>query len=293
MGQDPLLPSAEDLSGTPVTEIQGSLPDLNDVSLFEITIKELRFFGYNSQCRPFWDPGHRAVSVRLDGTGVYFNDDIDGGNTPSCLPSSDLTNPCETPASGLGPVAPGIYYLGIARSEDGPLDASNNEIFTNLSPTDVVGPNAGVGLAAWDDGAFTQPTDLVNYDIDLAGTTPKPATWALSAGALLAIAMFRRRSSAADAAQKSNAASVDETRAFAGIDAGFIPNLSCVARRLPQWFCGHARPCCACSGKSEDDLCRCEDRPAGSRPSLSPCSPTGSTRRAPGILRAPYIASSS
>jgi hypothetical protein len=196
-GAGPLLPSAEDLSGTPVTEIQGSLPDLNDVSLFEITIMNpFDFSAITVNAGPFGIPDTELFLFDSTGLGVYFNDDIDGGNTLSCLPSSDLTNPCETPASGLGPVAPGIYYLGIARSEDGPLDASNNEIFTNLSPTDVVGPNAGVGsLAAWDDGAFTQPDfDLVNYDIDLAGTTPEPATWALSAGALLAIAMFRRRS---------------------------------------------------------------------------------------------------
>jgi hypothetical protein len=197
-GAGPLLPGAEDLSGTPVTEIQGSLSsDPNDVSLFKIDIMNpIDFSAITVDAGPFGIPDTELFLFDSTGLGVYFNDDFSFSNTLSCLPSSDLTNPCATPASGLGPVAAGIYYLGITRSANGPLDASDNEIFTNSLSTDVVGPNAGVGaLAGWDGGAFTQPNfDLVNYDIDITGTTPEPATWILSGGALLAIGMFRRRS---------------------------------------------------------------------------------------------------
>jgi hypothetical protein len=197
-GAGPLLTSAENLSGTPVTEIQGSLSeDLTDVSLFEIDVVDpSQFSAMTVSAGPFGIPDTELFLFDSTGLGVYFNDDISGSDTLSCLPSADLANPCPTPASGLGPLAAGIYYLGITRSADGPLDALNNEIFSNVLSTDVVGPNTGVGaLAGWDNGAFTQPDfDLVNYDILITGTTPEPATWILSAGTLLAFGMFRRRS---------------------------------------------------------------------------------------------------
>ena len=202
-GAGPLLPSAEDLTGTDVTEITGSLStDPNDVSLFEIDIiNPVDFSAMTVDAGPFAIPDTELFLFDSTGLGVYFNDDISGANTLSCLPSSDAANPCQTPAAGLGPSASGIYYLGIARSANGPQDASSNEIFTNILSTDVVGPNAGAGpLAMWDDNAFTQPNfDLVDYDILITGTTPatpstpEPATWVLSAGVLLAIGMFRRR----------------------------------------------------------------------------------------------------
>jgi hypothetical protein len=195
-GAGPLLSSAEDLSGTGVTEIQGSLPGELDVSLFEIDILSPSDFSATTiDAGPFGIPDTELFLFDSTGLGVYFNDDISFSDTLSCLPSSDLANPCPTPAAGLGPEAPGIYYLGVTRSENSPLDASAADIFTNSLSTDVVGPNAGVGvLAGWDNDVFTQPDDFdyVNYDIVITGTTPEPATWILSAGALLAIGMFRR-----------------------------------------------------------------------------------------------------
>ncbi len=195
-GAGPLLPGAEDLSGTTVTEIQGSLTYPDGVSLFEINIVNPADFSAETvNAGPFGIPDTELFLFDSTGLGVYFNDDISGGNTLSCLPSSDLANPCLAPAAGLGPLSAGIYYLGVAYSADGPLDASSNEIFTNVLSTDVVGPNAGVGaIADWDNFVFTQPnSDIVNYDIDITGTTPEPSTWILSAGALLAIGMFRGR----------------------------------------------------------------------------------------------------
>jgi MYXO-CTERM domain-containing protein len=196
-GAGPLLPDAEDLSGTGVTEIQGSLSsDPTAVSLFEIDIMNpLDFSAFTVDAGPFEIPDTELFLFDSTGQGVYFNDDDSAGDTLSCLPSADLTNPCATDADGLGPQTAGIYYLAITRSADGPLDASDNEIFTNVLSTDVVGPNSGVGaLAGWDDGAFTQPNfDLVNYDILLTGTTPEPATWILAASALGIAGLLRRR----------------------------------------------------------------------------------------------------
>jgi hypothetical protein len=196
-GAGPLLPSAEDLTGTYVTEIQGSLTtDPTSVSLFEINIlSPLDFSAMTVDAGPFGIPDTELFLFDSTGAGVYYNDDISDSDTLSCLPSSDAANPCPTSAAGLGPESPGIYYLGIARSADGPLDASDNEIFTDFLSTDVVGPNDGVGpLAAYDNGAYTQPNyDLTDYDILLTGTVPEPATWTLLAGALLAAGIFRKR----------------------------------------------------------------------------------------------------
>jgi PEP-CTERM motif len=123
--------------------------------------------------------------------GVYLNDDVSGSNTMSCLPSASLSNPC--PASGI--VLPGgTYYLAISRSANYPLDIFGNEIFNPLSSTDLVGPSSTNPFGSWDGGSFTSPdTDLVNYEIDLTGTVPEPATWLLTAGAVLALGRFRRR----------------------------------------------------------------------------------------------------
>jgi hypothetical protein len=197
-GAGALLPGAEDLSGVNVTEIQGSLTtDPTSVSLFEIDIlNALDFSALTVDAGPFGIPDTELFLFDSSGAGVYFNDDIGGGDTLSCLPSADSANPCPVLAPGLGPVTAGIYYLGIVRSADGPLDGVPNEIFSNLLSSDIVGPNSGVGpLAGWDNGAYTQPNyDLRNYDIILTGTTPaapEPATWILTAAALLAAGSLR------------------------------------------------------------------------------------------------------
>jgi len=96
---------------------------------------------------------------------------------------------------GLGPLAPGDYFLAITRSANYPVDSGSNEIFSPVFSTDVVGPNGGVGpIAGWDGFSFTSPdTDLVNYDIFLSGTVPEPATWLLVGSAGLVLLLLRRR----------------------------------------------------------------------------------------------------
>jgi hypothetical protein len=200
------LPStAQDLTGTYVTEIQGTLSgaDSSDVNVFALDILDAgEFSAITVDAGPFGVPDTELFLFDSAGNGVYFNDDIDGSNTLSCLPSSDpLTNPCPATSGGLGPLTPGEYYLAITRSFNGPLDALFNEIFTNSSSTDVVGPNPGVGpVAGWDLNGVASPNfDLVNYDILLTGTTPEPATWSmfgLAGVAMAAFGLYRRRRTA-------------------------------------------------------------------------------------------------
>jgi hypothetical protein len=199
-GAGELPGSAEDLTGTPVSEIQGSLSnsDPNDVSMFALDIVNPGdFSALTVNAGPFGIADTELFLFNSSGDGVYFNDDISGSNTLSCLPSADAFNPCPTGSGGLGPLSAGTYYLAITRSANGALDGLSNEIFTNVLSTDVVGPNSGVGaIAAWDGNAFTNPnSDMINYDIVLTGTstsTPEPATGLLLSGALIGLAALRR-----------------------------------------------------------------------------------------------------
>jgi hypothetical protein len=190
-GAGPLPGSAEDLSGFQVGEIQGSLSgtDPNDVSVFALNILNAAdFSAMTINAGPHGIPDTELFLFNSAGSGVYFNDDISGSDTLSCLPSSDAFNPCPSASGGLGPLADGLYYLAITRSFNGPVDNLFNEIFTNRLSTDVVGPNAGVGaIAGWDGTGNASPNfDSINYDIVLSGTdTPEPATWTMVLGAAL------------------------------------------------------------------------------------------------------------
>jgi hypothetical protein len=196
-GAGPLPGSAENLTAASPTEIVGTLNGVNqnDVSMFEIAIMEPFFFSAMTV-----DPGSFGIPDTVLslfdslGHGVYLNDDISGSSFFSCLPSG-AANPCPTGRAGTGPLLAGTYFLAISRSANYPLDALNNEIFSTVFSTDVVGPNSGVGpIKQWDGNAFAgADTDLVKFDIVLTGTVPEPATWMLTAAAGLAFALLRRK----------------------------------------------------------------------------------------------------
>ena len=197
-GAGSLPATAQDLTGLFPTEILGTLDgtNSNDVNVFEIDIlNPVDFSAITVDAGPHSVHDTELFLFDSAGFGVYFNDDIDFINTLSCLPSSDAGNPCPNPAGGLGPLTAGTYFLAITRSFNSPLDALGNSIFTNSSSADVVGPNAGAGaIASWDDSGNADPDfDSIHYDIQLAGTTPEPATWTMLAGAGLAGLFIARK----------------------------------------------------------------------------------------------------
>lgn len=188
--------TAQDLTGLYPTEIVGTLSGTNpnDVNMFKFDIMQPFDFSAITVPTILGVPDTVLSLFDSSGVGVYLNDDISGSNTLSCLPSSDASNPCPTPAGGLGPLAPGVYYLAISRSANYPVDGSSNEIFSPVSSTDVVGPSVTNPVAGWDGNGFSSPDfDLVNYDIVLTGTLPEPGTFGLLLGAGLVIGLLRRK----------------------------------------------------------------------------------------------------
>jgi hypothetical protein len=190
-GAGSTLATAEDLTGAYPTEIVGTLDgtNQNDVSIFEIDVTP-NFSAITINTGAFGIQDTVLSLFDSTGVGIYLNDDISGANTMSCLPSA-YSNPCPT----VGAMLPGgIYYLAISRSANYPLDGFGTEIFQPSSSTDLVGPSSTSPLAGWDKGAYTASDfDLVNYQIDLTGTVPEPATWLLTAGAVLVFGRLRRR----------------------------------------------------------------------------------------------------
>ena len=192
-GAGSTIATAEDLTGLYPSEIQGVMNgDPNDVNIFKILI--LDSWNFSALTVDAGAHGIQDTVLSLfdsSGTGIYLNDDISGSSFFSCLPSQGLSNPCSTVR---GTLLAGVYYLAISQGANYPLDSLGNEIFTGSS-TDLLtaDPSAGV-LASWDGGSFTSPDgDSVNYDIELTGTVPEPATWLLTAGAVLMLGRLRRR----------------------------------------------------------------------------------------------------
>jgi hypothetical protein len=203
-GAGPLPGSAEDLTSQFPTEIIGSIPETSDpllgVNMFAIDILDPAAFSAMVMASAFGIPDTVLALFDSSGLGIYLNDDMGGGDpltyTLSCLPSA-VANPCLSPQpSGVGPMAPGIYYLAISLSANYPVSASG-EIFSPVLSTDVVGPDptngGGAPINGWDGNAFpSSDTDLTNYDIFLTGTTPEPSTGILIAIAGVFLVILRR-----------------------------------------------------------------------------------------------------
>jgi hypothetical protein len=179
--------TAQNLTATFVTGIDGNLLGATAVNVFEIDI--LDPLGFSATTVPLISgvPDTKLFLFDASGRAVYENDDITASNTLSCLPSATSSNPCGFSRNGLGPLTSGDYFLAITRSDNAPWDASNNYLFTETGDSTAVnGPDFSAGganpIAGWDGGVYTAPNyDLSAYQIDFTGTVPEPASGLLTA----------------------------------------------------------------------------------------------------------------
>jgi len=213
IGAGALPGTAADLTADNVTQITGTIPDTTDpllgVEMFKLDITNYVDFSAITTGEAFGITDTELFLFDSSGLGVYANDDIDGGNTLSCLPSDDGSNPCPaTRPSGVGPTSDGIYYLAITRSSNMPLSVSG-EMFTIFDSTDVVGPDTTMGgndpITGWDGGAFTSAdTDLTGFDITLTGVSaevPEPGVVILLAVGLCLLVWRTRQTAACENSQ--------------------------------------------------------------------------------------------
>jgi hypothetical protein len=198
--------SAQNLTGTGVTQIVGNLDFPLGVDMFRISITNFANFSAVTMGVAFGVPDTELFLFNASGLGVFANDDATASNTLSCLPSVGGGNPCSSSRpAGVGPTSNGTYYLAITRSENDPLSVAG-DIFNILNSTDVVGPDTTMGggspITGWDGDVFTGPDfDLTGFDILLTGTSlstvPEPPTWLLVAiamwGFVLRRTQFTRR----------------------------------------------------------------------------------------------------
>ena len=79
------------------------------VNMFALDILQPLNFSAITVASPFGITDTALALFDSTGVGVYLNDDIDGGNTLSCLPSQSVTvNLCASTApANIGPLAVG------------------------------------------------------------------------------------------------------------------------------------------------------------------------------------------
>ncbi len=195
----PLPASAQDLStDDALSGISGALDYPYGVSIFKIDVRNyLDFSAVVVPVGAYYIPDTELFLFSSSGSGVYWNDDISGSNTLSCLPSASSINPCPAARNNVGPTSNGIYYLGITRAANLPT-SSGGSIFASGPSTAVLGPDFSAGgdfpISGWDNGVFIGPDfDLTNYTIVITGTTPEPETWTLLASAGVALFLLRRK----------------------------------------------------------------------------------------------------
>lgn len=178
-----------------LSNIFGTISASNDADLFLINITSPGSFSAQT-FNVGGDLDTQLFLFTLSGAPVFGNDDNPNGTTLlSLLPT----------ATGLGPVGPGLYYLGVSLSGYFPVNSVGQALFDGEG-FDIQGPTTGLQPATL--AGFDGQGDLFTggYRIQLTGAAvaippvPEPSSaLLLLAGGALGAAHWARRSRKAQA----------------------------------------------------------------------------------------------
>ena len=156
--------NAQVATATAITLITGEIFDEVDVDMYKITIDDPESFSASTVGHGGTMDDTRLFLFDADGRAVYFNDDDNSTTLLSTLPLPD---------GGLGPTAPGDYFLALVAYSRHPVDASSVRLFyePDIDPvdyTDVLGPNPATDdpIAFWEGG---DNFDEGTYEITITG----------------------------------------------------------------------------------------------------------------------------
>ena len=161
--------SAHPTGAGAVPTIAGSIATATDADMYAITITTPAAFSASTI-------GPTGVGILSDtqlflfdssGMGIYANDDSPSGGLRSLLPlKGDLSfNP-----NGLGPSAPGLYYLVVTSYNTDPVSGAGL-IFPNTPFNVVHGPTGAGGGSPISGYSHTTGTAVGDYTIRLTGTS--------------------------------------------------------------------------------------------------------------------------
>ena len=176
--------------GEALTSITGTIGTATDADLYILTISNTTTFSATV-------PGSTTIDTSLflftsTGAPVIANDDASGTSIEAAIPAGNAL---------LTTLAAGTYYLGISLSQNEPVNASDQLLFTVDQPTtNVRGPASGLNPAGESDfNGNTAFAETGPYTILLTGAstfaTPVPepgANVARGLGGIASLVVLRR-----------------------------------------------------------------------------------------------------
>jgi hypothetical protein len=160
-----------------LTSIGGSFSSQFDVDLFVVRISNPAAFSATTVGTGLKDT--QLFLFTMSGKPVYMNDD----DANLSATADDFLSSTLPAGSANGPMAAGLYLLGISLSGNDPVNAVNNFLFAGGLSTDVRGPASGLSPTELADfSGATKFDEQGAYTITLTGADaaiPEPATGAL------------------------------------------------------------------------------------------------------------------
>lgn len=155
-----LLETAQEINSTGDSEsfyrIAGNLSDENDVDIYRIFLEENSLFGADTinEITSRVDTDTRLFLFDTDGTGLYFNDDLNNEEYQSIIENIELSA--------------GEYYLAVTSYQNEPFSGLGNIFDDDSSLTGLVGPNDTGGTAPLQ-GWTEEGQNRGSYVVDITG----------------------------------------------------------------------------------------------------------------------------